>query len=53
MEMFTLAANWGTLYIQPEKLSKGELNSINEESTCDEKDKNAPEKTTLVKKKYL
>ena len=37
MEMFTLAANRGTLCIQPEKLSKDELNGINEESACNER----------------
>lgn len=51
MEMFTLAGNRGTLHIQPEKLSEGELIGINEKRTCDEKNKNVPEDVTLEKKK--
>lgn len=43
MEIFTLAANRGHLHIQPEKFSEGKFIGINEESVCDEKDKNVPE----------
>ena len=36
-----------TLHMQPEKLSEGKLIDINEESSCNEKDKDAPvEKAT-------
>lgn len=37
--MLTLAANRGTLHIQLEKLSEGELTGTDEESACDENDK--------------
>lgn len=30
--------------MQPKELSKGELNDTNEESGCDEKDEDVPEK---------
>lgn len=41
--MFTLAANRGYLHIQSEKVSEGKFIGINEESACDEKDKNVSE----------
>lgn len=49
--MFTLAGNRSTLYLQPEKLCKGELIGIKEERAHDEKDKYVVEKGALAKKK--
>lgn len=48
--MLTLAVNRGTLYLQLEKLRKGELTGIKEEIAHDEKDKNVVEKGELAKK---
>lgn len=49
--MLTLAVNRGTLYLQLEKLRKGELTGIKEEIAHDEKDKNVVEKEELAKKR--
>ena len=43
-----------TLYRQPEKkLSEGKLIDINEESSCNKKDKDVPREKTIAKKLYI
>ena len=40
-----------TLYVQPErKFSEGKLIDINEESSCNKKDKDVPREKTIAKK---
>ena len=42
------AAVGETLHTQPEELGKGEFINMNEESSCDEKDGDVPERVALA-----